>query len=286
MRFSIFHMTIKTMTCKNLSMKRFKTFEGYLSNVLETRQVKNPAYTISAFARQLGLPPSRLSEILKGKIGISVKRAMDIADILKLSEKDKEFFINLVQAEHDRNPLQRQKAQDKISDFYNKYIPIEAGKISNWYQLALLELISLDENLAMDELASRLGLSEEITDTSIQELLAMGAINKSETLKGFTIVDTNRETAMDIPSESVKQLNEQILSKAAKELRLQDVSNRDFSIAVFGFNKEQLPMAKERIKQFRRDFMKEFESAPHKDSVYSMSVQFFELTQPHKNTDN
>lgn len=275
-------MTIKTMTCKKLDMKRFKTFEGYLSNVLETRQLKNPAYTISAFARQLGLPPSRLSEILKGKIGISVKRAMDIADTLKLSEKDKEFFVHLVQAEHDRNPLQRQKAQDKISDFYDKYTPLEEGKISNWYHLALLELIGLDENLATEDLASKLGLSPDMAEISIGELLAMGAIIKSETLPGFTIVDTNRETAMDIPSESVKQLNEQILAKAAQELRLQDVSNRDFSIAVFGFNKEQLPLAKERIKQFRRDFMKEFESAPHKDSVYSMSLQFFELTQTHK----
>lgn len=275
-------MTIKTMTCKKLSMKKFKTFEGYLSNVLETRQLKNPAYTISAFARQLGLPPSRLSEILKGKIGISVKRAMDIADILKLSEKDKEFFINLVQAEHDRNPLQRQKAQDKISDFYDKYAALEEGKISNWYHLALLELIGLDENLGNEQLASRLGLSEVIAENSINELLAMGAISKSQTANGFTIVDANRETAMDIPSESVKQLNEQILGKAAQELRLQDVSNRDFSIAVFGFNKEQLPLAKERIKQFRRDFMKEFESAPHKDSVYSMSLQFFELTQTSK----
>lgn len=270
------------MTCKKLSMKKFKTFEGYLSNVLETRQLKNPAYTISAFARQLGLPPSRLSEILKGKIGISVKRAMDIADILKLSEKDKEFFINLVQAEHDRNPLQRQKAQDKISDFYDKYAALEEGKISNWYHLALLELIGLDENLGNEQLASRLGLSEVIAENSINELLAMGAISKSQTANGFTIVDANRETAMDIPSESVKQLNEQILGKAAQELRLQDVSNRDFSIAVFGFNKEQLPLAKERIKQFRRDFMKEFESAPHKDSVYSMSLQFFELTQTSK----
>lgn len=275
-------MTIKTMTCKKLSMKKFKTFEGYLSNVLETRQLKNPAYTISAFARQLGLPPSRLSEILKGKIGISVKRAMDISDILKLSEKDKEFFVNLVQAEHDRNPLQRQKAQDKISDFYDKYASLEEGKISNWYHLALLELIGLDENLGSEKLASRLGLSEVIAEHSIKELLAMGAISKSETHSGFTIVDANRETAMDIPSESVKQLNEQILSKAAQELRLQDVSNRDFSIAVFGFNKDQLPLAKERIKQFRRDFMKEFESAPHKDSVYSMSLQFFELTQTPK----
>jgi len=275
-------MTIKMMTCKKLSMKRFKTFEGYLSNVLETRQLKNPAYTISAFARQLGLPPSRLSEILKGKIGISVKRAMDIADTLRLSEKDKEFFVNLVQAEHDRNPLQRQKAQDKISDFYNKYAPLEDGKISNWYHLALLELMNLDENLANEQLASRLGLAKATADASIQELLAMGAIVKSETKEGFTIVDTNRETAMDIPSESVKQLNEQILKKAAEELRLQDVSNRDFSIAVFGFNKEQLPLAKERIKQFRRDFMKEFESAPHKDSIYSMSLQLFELTQTNK----
>lgn len=275
-------MTIKTMTCKKLSMKKFKTFEGYLSNVLETRQLKNPAYTISAFARQLGLPPSRLSEILKGKIGISVKRAMDIADILRLSEKDKEFFVNLVQAEHDRNPLQRQKAQDKISDFYDKYAALEEGKISNWYHLALLELIGLDDSLGNEQLAARLGLSEVIAENSINELLAMGAISKSQTASGFTIVNANRETAMDIPSESVKQLNEQILGKAAQELRLQDVSNRDFSIAVFGFNKEQLPLAKERIKQFRRDFMKEFESAPHKDSVYSMSLQFFELTQTPK----
>lgn len=259
-------------------MKNFKTFESYLNSILETRQLKNPAYNVSAFARQLNIPPSRLSEILKGKIGISVKRAIEIAEILKLNAKDQDFFINLVKSQHDRSPDQRQKAQDQISNFYDDFKEIECSKISNWYHLALIELIGLDENLSVEGLATRLNLSIDVATSSIDELLNMKVISSKPDDSGFSISDSNRETAMDIPSESVKQLNEQILKKAALELRAQDVSNRDFSIAVFALNKEQLPKAKERIKQFRRDFMKEFESFPDKNSVYCLSTQFFEMT--------
>lgn len=261
-------------------MKNFKTFEGYLNSILEARQARNPAYTMSAFARQLNIPASRFSEILKGKIGISVKRAIEIAETLQLNEKDKAFFINLVQAEHDRSPAQREKSQNQIMDFFDKYIEIECSRISNWYHLALIELIAIQDKLSTEELALRLGLSLEITTDSIKELLEMKVISANPHSNGFFISDANRESAMDIPTECVKQLNEQILKKAALELRAQDVSNRDFSIAVFGLNKEQLSKAKERIKHFRRDLMKEFESFPNKDAVYCLSTQFFEMTTP------
>ncbi len=68
-------------------------FRGMLRAELGRRQVKNPAYSMRAFARDLGLSASGLSEVLSGKHSLSLRRAVIVSQRLGLSGHESDDFI-------------------------------------------------------------------------------------------------------------------------------------------------------------------------------------------------
>ena len=56
----------------------------FLGAEFSKRKLRNETYSLRAFARDLGVSASRLSEILSGKLGISEKTAETIASKLRL----------------------------------------------------------------------------------------------------------------------------------------------------------------------------------------------------------
>ncbi len=256
-------------------------YRSILQKELETRKLRNPSYNLSSFARLLKLQPSRLSEILRGKVGLSVSKASTIASILNFSDNERAHFLDLVCAEHGRSPKEKQDALariEKIDKDYFQYDLENFQSIADWYHHAIIELISLDSTINDQGISAALGLDQEKTDQAIGRLLKLNVIE--QTFNGYYKIPSNvRRIPRDIPVGAVKELNEQIITKASEELYKQHVSNRDYSIIFLSLNKDHLQLARERIKDFRRSFMKEFESAAGKDAVYCMAVQLFELTE-------
>ena len=60
---------------------------------LSKRQKANPSYSLRAFARDLGMDPSTLSAILKGKRAFPVKSCEQISQALNLSPMEKQYFF-------------------------------------------------------------------------------------------------------------------------------------------------------------------------------------------------
>lgn len=90
------------------------SYRDFMLRELERRQRKNPSYSLRAFARDLEVPSSRLSEILNRKMGLSETRAVALADKLNLSSSEREFFIDLALAEHARSAVIKEMAQRRV----------------------------------------------------------------------------------------------------------------------------------------------------------------------------
>lgn len=135
-----------------------KTYQNILEVLLEERRKRNPSYSLRAFARDLGVSGSRLSEILNGKQGLSLKYARKFSDILQFDEDESEYFCNLVVSSHSRRKLDRESAKRKIQEFKSA----KTGKISEWIYPAVQSLSKLSSYQATPEWVSeRLGISLE-----------------------------------------------------------------------------------------------------------------------------
>jgi plasmid maintenance system antidote protein VapI len=91
-----------------------------LNKYFEEKRLKNPAFSIGSYGRLFGISPSRMGEILKGKVGISIKRAIEISNKLSLSEEAYKVFILSVMSEQCRNPSDREKAKVELNNLLTK----------------------------------------------------------------------------------------------------------------------------------------------------------------------
>ena len=85
------------------------SYRSLLLHELERRCRHNARYSLRAFARDLDMYPSRLSEVINGKKGLSTASAQEVARCLNWSESEKSFFVTLVEAESSRHPKVRAK---------------------------------------------------------------------------------------------------------------------------------------------------------------------------------
>lgn len=257
-------------------------FRRYLSDEFEARSLRNPNYSLRAFARDLGLAVSTLTEIKKGKYGLSRARALAVGKKLRLSEEQCAHFLDLITIENSRSALDRELAEERVTSRLKRSvqsISVDSFKvISEWYHLAILELTEL-ENFQphVEWIARRLEISPIVVDQAIQRLERLGLLEvTSSSIKAtgdFTAVGNG------LPSEAIRKFHRQIIEKALAAIDLQNLENREVSSTVFSIQKNDLSEAKRELLKFRRSFAKKFTSTASKDKVYCLAMQFFDLAQ-------
>lgn len=260
-----------------------RSYRNIISRELEARKRRRVGYSLRAFARDLKIPAPKLSQVLSGVCGISPKRAKNIATVIGLSTEEKDFFISLVEAEHSRSPVDRKRAQEKIEKLAEDdgfaSLSIERFKIiSDWYHAALLELPKLQNFISSSKwIASRLGIDKKLVEAALERLVDFGLLEVDA--KNSKLIRTNNylATPSGIPSREIREHHSQILSKADQALDLVPISERDYSSMTMAIDATKIDEAREKLRNFRREFCKDIQQGEHKDRVYCLSIQFFPL---------
>lgn len=261
-----------------------------LKHQLEIRTAKNSNYSLRAFARDLELNASRLSEILNQKKGLSEVAAKALAEKLGLNQTEKEFFVLSALAQHARG----QKAKDLATSTLDKKLtPAKRTKLlearefeqaHNWYHMAILELVELNDcEHSVEWFAKKLKLKKVIVKNAIERLEKIGWIIHENGIYQSRFNES--ETTFDVPSAAIKKYHEEILKKAEESLTVDSVLEREFLSMTLAFSQDQMTDAKEAIRQFQKDFADKFyPKEKNKDSVYQLSVQLFRLDSKLENT--
>src|SRR4051812_37760608 len=110
----------------------------FLGEELARRIGNNPRYSQRAFARQLGMSPGELSEILRGKRSLSLKSALKIARSLGLNSSETKHLIYLSQVEKSRKLPVPQIDEVARNDARERQLTLDMFHvISDWYCFAI-----------------------------------------------------------------------------------------------------------------------------------------------------
>lgn len=255
-------------------------YREWLKKEFEVRARRRPGYSLRAFARDLGVPAPKLSQTLRGICGISAARAEQIAKRLKFSDRERELFVAMVEAEHGRSAVTRAKARERLSalntdDGFGELALERFRIISDWYHFAILELTdTADFKSDPRWIANRLGISVEETRKAIERLETFGLLEKDENGRYYQ-THANIATPSGVPSKAIRDHHAQVLELAHRALEEVPVDLRDFSTMTMAINTDQLEEAKEALKEFRRKFCRNIQKRDGKDRVYVLSIQFF-----------
>ena len=65
-----------------------------LENELKQRQLRNPKYSIRAFARDIDFDSAAVSRVLRNELALTIKSASKIAAKLNITETQKGFLLD------------------------------------------------------------------------------------------------------------------------------------------------------------------------------------------------
>lgn len=258
------------------------TYRNYLERELELRRLKNPTYSLRAFARSLEVPAPKLSQIMRGLCGLSRTSALRLAQKLKLSPDDRDYFVALVEMEHSRSEVDRGLATQRVKSFrQDGYDEVSLEKfriISEWHFFALLELTEV-EDFQSDPvwIAKRLGITLKQTRECIELLLDHGLLAYEKSGKVLVQTQLTLSTPSGVASQSIRSHHTQILNKAIATLESVDVAERDFSALTMSVDASKISEARIALKEFRRKFCQDQQQSISKNRVYCLSMQFFPL---------
>lgn len=237
-----------------------------LRRELLARQDRNSAYSLRAFARDLGLNPTSLSLVLAGKRRLARENALKVARALQLSPLETNTLLNQL----------GYAANAKIESL--EFVHLEDDQfrvIADWYHYALLSLAKLKHNRAEPRwIAKRLGIPVAVAREAVQRLVRLDLV----TVRGGRLYRTGLSvtTARDAPSASLRRFHKQMLGQAETALSTVPVEWRELGSTTLALDVSRLAEAKTRILAFRREMARLLETG-HATQVYTLAVQLFPL---------
>lgn len=225
----------------------------------ERRRKRNPHYSLRAFAKTMGVSHSLLSLILSGKRDVSKKLWKAVSEECGFTSQPK----SAAQTHFD---------QISLDTF---------AVIADWQHYAILNLMEISVPALNERIISeRLGISRAEAGISLLRLKRLGLISKvngrwkrcAKSIK----VENEHSTA------ATRKHHRQVLEKALDSLESDPFAIRDFSSITLAIDPANIPYARQRIREFRRELMQEIEAMGVRKEVYHLAVQIYPVSKERK----
>ncbi len=240
-------------------------FKTYLQEEFVRRCRNNKAYSLRSFARQLSINHSSLSRILSGKRALSENMIQKLAEQLELAPNEIEYFIS-----KKTTPQSLKKSLQLGAD--------EFRYISEWYYLALLELIKIDSKEDTNFYAKRLGIKSIQVQLALETLQRLKLIEKSNTGEWLIKAEDGTNSCTHHSTTAAKKkYQKQVFTMALEAIDNIDVTKRSHSGVSMAINSKKIADAKARIASFREELC-EFLQEGELDQVYHLGVCLFPMT--------
>ncbi len=211
---------------------------SHLNLEFQKKLQRNPRYSLRSFARDLGLEPSSVSQILRGKRSVPKKRLPAILSKLGLEDLDIKPIPNL-------SPPSKAR--------FRRMNSAEFEPVSHWSFFAILELFELANFKSSPEwMADQLGIPTSLVEASLLTLQKAGLVHKND--KGDWAREPMYLTVGDlkVSTRTLREHQMQILEKSKWALENLEYETREHSSLVFAGASSQLPEAKKIIRKFKK----------------------------------
>ncbi len=239
---------------------------------------KNMNYTQRDFAKDLDLSPPRISQILKRKEGISVKRAKAIAENIELNKLEKEYLYHLVLSKHSKSKTQKEISTSYIKKFNHNqdhtYLSKEKYSLISMKDWDLIwTLLELESNLDRLRLICTIkGIDKSHFNDVILELLEhdlIGVIEGRVYRKKHNIAFGNSVSSKEIRNHHIYKLNESIHSLEVLNNKVRKNESMTFSI-----KKSDYKILEKRVEEFIDNFRVGISEINH-DEVMTLNISLF-----------
>lgn len=250
------------------SKNSLKNYRVWLMDQFAQKKVRNPSYSLRAYARDLGISPTCLSEVLAKKRDLSKKNVLRISDRLELTPMQTNSLLAQAGLKADKQ-LESEEFLQLSEDTF--------AVISDWYYFAIIDLCKMKiQSMDAAEITKRLGISSLEVKNAISRLERLKLVEEKN--GNLTATTTTLSTTRNIPSSAIRKYHKQNLNLAEKSIDIDPVELREFSSITIPADLSRITEAKDMIMDFKRKLARFLETGGSTE-VYTLAIQLFPVSR-------
>lgn len=254
-----------------------------LNKALRRKQDKAGGYSQRSLARELSLSPTFLSKVLTGKKVIPTSRIKELCKALDMDINTERYLMQAIlyhslPSEDLRQMAMKGSKPSKIVE-YNPQSQKRFGVLKDWYNIAILDLLTCDIEASAKNIAKTMNLPLVLIETALKGLAQEGLAIEDRGLWKKTNLKVSFPTTK-LQTE-VRGFHKQMITKALHELskvRPEDFEDRIITGVTIAVNPENLSQAKELIFAALTEVAAALSDGSCQD-VYQFNVQLFPLAK-------
>ena len=252
-----------------------QTFKEFLKQELMARCERNEYYSLRSFAKNLGIDSSSLSQLISGKRKMSSRMIGRLGNKLHLQKEQIQVFI---QAQEETKYGEFHAADTRDPEVFEY--------MSDWHNFAVTELLRLKNGPKTEkEIQKVLRVNNEEMAVIKKRCFRLGLIQIdpqgtwTDTAPKRISIEGSLKSGGPNPNPHFQQ---SLLSSAKKELMREDkpfYQGAHWHGHIFPMNKNEVEGLRKVIRDFARSLVKDAQKNQNQDTVYSLVVDLFPLTE-------
>ncbi len=262
-----------------------------LHDKFKAKKRVNPAFSIRAWANQLGLKShGPLQQILAGKRSLPKKYIPVITKSLGLDVGESLYFETLVDFDRAKTQEEKELYFARLKHLRPNKRDVKILEIENFKFFenplhSIFRTLMERADFKFDPVWVQSVLNFKVSLIEIEEVinrlkdLDLLEVKSGKAIKKYRSVHNK----IDVPNKAVEVFHEKMCKLAAVQVSKQDLQTREYNSFSFNINKEKLVQAKIRLREFSQEFIEEFEDDSFSSTdTYQLNLQLFSLTKKEK----
>lgn len=253
-------------------------YRRVLKDTLARRCKSNPRYSLRAFSRDLNVSSGTLSDIIKGKKGLSRSAGAAVARRLGYKRAEVEHFCDLIDSVDGRSESLRQSARLRLQRYSAEHDPlyrIQADTLqvlSEWFHFAILALSNL-KNFKSDPgwIAKTLRIKPEEAAAAIERLIRLSLLVEDG---GRLRAVSKQITAVEGAKAATRRFQRELLERAIVALSTQSSEERVGGTMFMTVDSTRIAEVEEKIRKFRLQLAASMDEE-RSDRLYCLTTHFF-----------
>jgi uncharacterized protein (TIGR02147 family) len=261
-------------------------YRKYLNDYFAEQRTVTPYFSFRYAEKKVDIDASNLSKVTQGKRHIPDSSINKICTLLKLSDKDSEYFTLLVQFAKSRSQSRSREFFEKLMSFNSvamKKIPFEKYEFyRRWYYSAVLALLYFFPAKSSDalEIGRKLSppISENEASDAIKLLLNLNFITLDDNDK-FVHTDSIITSGEQWKSIAIDSFQRETLELALRSLNNDAIEDRYISTLTVTLSDDSYDRVREITAKYRKDILKVVAESGDTNRVYQINLQLFPMSE-------
>jgi uncharacterized protein (TIGR02147 family) len=221
--------------------------------------------------------------ILDGSRKLSTKHLVRLNKVFRLSRFQARYLYWLVLYQDAATPGAKSNALAKLQALSREHkvptlLESQYRYFTSWYLVAVREaLAGTWGSKPPVELARALRIHPQQLEDALKNLQDLGLIEWDPKASRWGVREVAVQTPREVRHHLISQYHRQMIHKGLEALDLLPLDKRDMSALTLSIRKQDLPLLKERIAEFREQLNTEFSGAVDSTQVFQINFQAFPL---------